>query len=1784
MERLQRKCGSISDQVKSISDYANNIDPEKASLKALEKKAEAVEGYRARYEEVYEQLYEEAVDDNELKIIKAHFVQFQALCNQTYDTIQKLIEVHFPVEEKSKGAVGGPELVTLVKELMTSQKEMMTSQEKTTRELMTSQEKTTRDLLTSVKEMIDKKTEPVKSIDSSDSSLAKLPKLDLKTFSGGYTYWREFYDTFRCAVHDRKGLAPVQKLQYLKSCLKGEAADLVKSLTLKDENYALALQQLKTRYDNLKTIRDAHFHNMFSLSQLNAKSASGLRKVCSKMYENVQALHNLGEPTEYWDSLLIYILKNKLDPETRMEWEKHVTSDDHPKFRDMITFLNEFASAIESSEPRSVNKSRKQESSCHTQQATSSNSAPKDGCFLCKGSHRLPQCSQFLALSPEQRKAKATELKLCLNCFSRQHFVASCVKPPSCSQCSGKHHPTLHYVRGPDSVNLASHVAFPVPEEVLLSTALVKVETNCGQTVARALIDPGSQSSFVTSSFVQRSRLRKSKKKGVHVCGIGGIEKGDVNELVECDLLPVHKQCVPQKVPMEAFVIDKITGSIPRHRVNIRNWSQLQSLQLADEQFQTPGPVDILIGADVYPHIISDNMKLIKSPDRKLIAQETVFGWVLSGKVSRQNSKTGIVSPEPLLNHFGMVTYDDKTECILKKFWEIETVEQACAWSVEEKMCEAHFVETCIREPSGRYAVVLPLKDGVSLGESRSKAEFRLKQNERRFLRESEALYDKYNEVVEEYFNLDHAEAVPQNELCAGNVYYMPHHGVVRESSSTTKLRVVFDASAKTSNGLSLNDCLMVGPKIQDDLVDILLRFRTHPIGISADIAKMYRQVKLRDTATKDYHRFLWRQNPSDEIKDYRMKVVTFGVASSPYHAQRALKQVALDDRDKFPLAAPVVENDFYMDDLMSGIKQVADGIALRNELTDMLAGAGFELRKWSASDLKVLEGVPLCDREIQDTLDLDYDKAITKTLGVYWNPASDTFLYKVNFSDASSDSAETVVTKRQLLSESARVFDPLGLISPTVMCAKIMFQNLWVLGLKWDDPLPAELLRHWLKWKGEMTSIDNLKYARCIVPKYSDVIDSQLHGFGDASEKGYSAVVYLRTVSVDQKVLVSLVCAKTKVAPIKQISLPRLELCAALLVARLLDKVRSAMKLTTVSLHGWSDSTVTLDWIRSSPNRLKTFVANRVSEIQDIVSPSQWRYCPTAVNPADCASRGIMPNQLITHELWWNGPTWLSESSDNWPEPHRSSNKTEVGREMKPVIQQLVSHVTELKPGNALSMFPFSTLSRIVRVSAWCFRWLRIYRSRKDASEPLKPYLTCPEWRHALDFWIKVAQNEHFHDDIERLKAKEALLNKSRLLSLCPFVDKHGLLRVGGRLGLSNLPYRKRHPALLPRKHELTRLIIIFEHRINLHAGPQDLQAALRQRYWIIGARDLVRHIVHKCVLCRKRRAELIQQLMGMLPIERTMLSRPFLNTGVDYAGPLLIKTRPRGPSQKCWVALFVCFAVKAIHLELVTSASTPAFLAALRRFIARRGKPSNMYSDNGSNFLGANRELRELKLLLDSETHNEIVANNLAHDNISWHYNPASAPHFGGLWEAGVKSVKRHLKHVVGGTALSYEEMTTVLCQIEACLNSRPLCPMSSDPSDLQVLTPGHFLIGTELNSVPEPNLRDVPVSRLNRWQHVQLLHQHFWNRWSNEYLSRLQQRPKWQNSRANLEIGDIVLIKEDNLPPLKWLTGRVVELHPGKDNLVRVVTVKTAGGTYKRPVVKLSLILGSDETDTC
>jgi len=309
----------------------------------------------------------------------------------------------------------------------------------------------------------------------------------------------------------------------------------------------------------------------------------------------------------------------------------------------------------------------------------------------------------------------------------------------------------------------------------------------------------------------------------------------------------------------------------------------------------------------------------------------------------------------------------------------------------------------------------------------------------------------------------------------------------------------------------------------------------------------------------------------------------------------------------------------------------------------------------------------------------------------------------------------------------------------------------------------------------------------------------------------------------------------------------------------------------------------------------------------------------------------------------------------------------------------------------------------------------------------------------------------------------------------------------------------------------------------------------------------------------------------MADLPASRVTPARPFLHVGIDYAGPFLIKEsrRRNSRSSKSYLAVFVCMAIKSVHLEVVSDLSTDAFIASLHRFVARRGIPSDIYTDCGSNFKGADQQLRRL---FDTSTQKDQLSRAIL---CKWHFNPPAAPHFGGLWEAAVKSAKYHLKRVVGEQILTFEEMSTLTSRIEAILNSRPLTPFSSDPHDYRPLTPGDFLIGTPLTAIPEPNILSIPKNRLTRWELLRQLHQSFWKRWSAEYLTLLQGRMKWTKQHPNVQPDDLVLLISPNQPPTQWTVGRIERTHPGTDGVVRVATVRTANGTFVRPIVKLVLL---------
>ena len=917
----------------------------------------------------------------------------------------------------------------------------------------------------------------------------------------------------------------------------------------------------------------------------------------------------------------------------------------------------------------------------------------------------------------------------------------------------------------------------------------------------------------------------------------------------------------------------------------------------------------------------------------------------------------------------------------------------------------------------------------------------------------------------------------------------------------------------------------------------------------------MYRNIKLHKD-DQVYHLIFWRENPSQPLALYKLTTVTYGVNSSPYMAIKTLHQLANDEGEHFPNASKILCEQTYVDDVIGGADTEDEASALQEELIQLLKKGGFELRKWTSNSSRLLRDLPQELQEVPVFLQ-SINQPHFSILGLYWCSTTDTFSYKFSFSDGP-------ITKRHCLSWVAQIYDPSGWLSPVTMWAKCFIQLLWAKGLDWDTPLSTELSNHWLKFINCLDQLENLKIPRSFQIGSSKSIS--LCGFSDASESGYAAVVFLRCENNDSTTIRQVI-AKTKVAPLKKLSLPRLELCASHLLSRLLEYCVSILQnhCTISRVYAWTDSTLVLTWIKTPSYRLKTFVANRVANIQEAIPAHLWAHVSSSQNPADCASRGLLPSQLEDQSLWWSGPTWLQSAPSEWP----NSKFIPVDLDFEEETKKTSATVLVTTPQEEWNLLTtFSSWTKLQYVMAYILRFL--YNVSHE--DKRTGFLTTYELKESMLKIFLLVQKTEFSKDIDRLKANQQCSTKLQRLS--PFIDTQGLIRVGGRLKNSNIPYQVKHSVILPKSHHVTKLLIQHCHVKHLHSGPQLTQALLSQFVWILSARSVIRSCIHKCIPCFKCKPRNTPPLMGELPEARVTPAKCFLRTGIDMAGPYNVKAVAIRNLKHCkvYICIFVCFTTKAVHLEIVSDLTTEAFLAALTRFVSRRGLCQDIFSDCGTNFIGANNQIQSImKAFWKHQIDKNLVNDFCIQRSIDFHFNPPTGAQQGGLWESAVKSMKFHFRRVVGETILTYEEFHTLTTRVEAILNSRPLTPLSSDPVDLSVLTPGHFLTGGPLSAVPEPEF-SPEQNYLRRWQRVQAYSQHLWQRWSKEYLFTLQQRLKWNVKTSNIKIGDLVLIQDCRTSSLSWPLGRVVGISPGKDNIVRVVQIKTTSGVLTRPAVKV------------
>lgn len=537
------------------------------------------------------------------------------------------------------------------------------------------------------------------------------------------------------------------------------------------------------------------------------------------------------------------------------------------------------------------------------------------------------------------------------------------------------------------------------------------------------------------------------------------------------------------------------------------------------------------------------------------------------------------------------------------------------------------------------------------------------------------------------------------------------------------------------------------------------------------------------------------------------------------------------------------------------------------------------------------------------------------------------------------------------------------------------------------------------------------------------------------------------------------------------------------------------------------------------------------------MTNKDDWRHVISSDNPADIISRGINPSELINSILWWRGPKWLSYYENQWPTSTliKISDPSEQKHHTKVMVSTFID----------MSLFEkYSSFLKLQRVVTYLLRFKANCLKQNVCKGSLQ---------------VHDVQSHCFFEEIMLLNKNKEIQKGSNLKNLNPFIDKEKLLREGGRLNHSDFEYDQKYPIILPKNHLLAKLLITYEHRKLLHAGLQALLANIRTRFWPIGGRNEVKRVLKNCIVCFRVKPITMDTLLGQLPKQRITPCRPFLNVAVDYAGPFHIKVGLARSKQlvKAYLCVFICLVTKALHLELVTDLTTKSFLNAFKRFVSRRGKSLHIYSDNGTTFVSANRELSNF--LSQVQCQNSFY-NFFTNEVINWHFIPPRSPPFGGIWESAIKAVKYHMRRTIGNASLTYEEFYTIIVQIEACLNSRPLTPLSSDINDLNPLTQGHFLIGASLLAVPEPDIKELKTGRLDRYQQLTQLMQQFWSRWSKDYITELQHRSSHGiPSPQNLASGTMVLLVENNLPPMSWCLGRILETRPGEDGIIRVVTVR-------------------------
>ena len=1606
---------------------------------------------------------------------------------------------------------------------------------------------------------------------SQTSSVIQTKKPTLPSFSGDRKDWPEFKCVWKSLAEGQYFNKMQLAMELKKACSKGRAATAVRHIFVtSDTAYDNIWSRLSEEYDDPGLCVQSALKTLASLKAVGDRDYKGI----VKLIDVVEGVHNLLKELSQLDAVHtvdIDKISMLLPRSIHLDWNRKFRDADlttriHP-FSEFVRFLRQERSAlarlVEYSSPSEHNP-RKEDGARgkHSADSNTVHSSKANVCILHgDSSHDTSKCRAFKELPVKERYEAVKRKRRCFKCFGA-HMSSKCNKAPC--QCTKNHHKLLcsenaSTPAGTNVYDVASEQESVSTNSNLVSSGAVAVYP-VFQAYIKGMIKPitvfadgGSNASYVTESCAQRFQLRRVRKVTLDITTVGGVQKCHASNIYEVPLRTQAGKCTT----VIAYGLKEITGPLaPLDHGILKELFPTYDVEIL---LRRSCRVDLMIGTDYFG--LHPKEELAKAGDN-LSIMKGELGICLVGTHPNLKEKT-LLSPGTPRSLNGSYACSGSHLTSLRKehdafgaphsFFLGEDLGIQCEPRCGACKCgkcplpghnlsfkeeqELQMIRSNLEYDADSKCWVTSypwLVDPQSLPDNYGAALATLRGTERSLLKDP-SWASCYSDQIRDMLDRGAARKLTQSEIgdWQGPKFHISHLAVVNPKSTSTPVRIVFNSS-QTFKGVSLNDCLAKGPdSYMNNSLGILLRWREENVAIVGDIRKMFHSVYLKPME-QHCHRFLWRDLDSSREPDvYVMERVNMGDRPAAAIATEALYKTAKLGADNAPRAAEFITHSSYMDDLIDSVSSVEEASDLAKQTEDLLSLGSFQVKGWQFSKDKSSNN----------------DDCKMGVLGVLWSSEKDsmTFQATLNFSakkrgvrvggnirrEEVPEAIPLMLTRRLVLQQVMSIYDPMGLISPFLLLAKINLRETWKLQLGWDNELPPEIHRKWVNFFTNLYQIEDLELPRCLRPANA-VGHPWLILLSDGSELAYGCAAYARWKCSDGSYEVRLIMAKSRIAPINKVSIPRMELNGAVLSKRCRAAIVKEMRYKFERIIHLVDSETVLSMLQKTSSRFKVYEGVRVGEIQAATSGhmTEWAWIPGHHNTADLLTRGCLPKDMSTTSEWFQGPAMFKLPFDNWEIKFTSNVSGPLPGEKRLIS----SHAAASKSSDDLIDYTkFGSLTKLLRVVSRVLLVIRHKSFLAGRASEITPQIM----NDAEMVLVQQAQTS-----VDMTKADFHRLN--------PAKRSDGVWVVGASRLANYNPMSAIHanlPIFIPRNHPLANLAMKDSHSRG-HRGRDATLAAFRNRYWTPSGPCLAKRIRDACQLCKLRDTQLMQQEMGSLPIDRLRPSPPFTSVMVDLFGPYAIRGEvQKRTSGKAWAIIFTDLCSRAVHIEAIAGYDASSFLLGFTRFVSIRGWPSKVFSDPGSQLLAVSKEINEAAQQVGTK------------NGLEWIVGPADSPWHQGAVEALVKSAKRALNLAIHDQRLSMHEFLTVCTEAANILNERPLGLLPSIDSEINVLTPNCLLLGRATAANPLGWHPGHP-SMKTRYHLVNAISKQFWKHWIELFAPSLVYRQRWFTPQCDIQVGDVVLVADSNCLKGEYRLAIVSEVFPSKDGHVRSALV-----SYKR-----------------